>query len=506
MNFVRYAKSRNCYSLTVGFVAISLVRVLSTPGDSTLSAQESAQQAGARVSNELTAIARLRQIEERAMPLPLVKGVPRHESLGDYYWEANQSLRYRLDAALRAFHTGNPRPYRAMTLIAGSAGVGKTFVKRGIYNDSVADKQIWKFDIRELFEQMAEEELVVAQPDIQCRDQVISQLLSLTDQGRKQFIARLTQQAPKFVVVDSLDEVHPNDYRFVLEALEQFALKGNRDFIHVVICGRPLAFHDYLRTRQSRGMPHGLRAFVLNPPEFRTTGDLLVSSWNYGCWKHGLARTRSDGQTSALSFVDFERWCNLDFATSGAFGDVTFKQNNSLCPSVRDELRDWTSRHRVVTAVLPNLAGNSMLRDIVEAHVKSKQEFDEREFMNEFAARWLERNTRSGDRPSRLKPELLDLYMELLEQVAAKYVAENRINRLGFFDVVDDDHVTVQHSGQQVSVPVCELLDHSGVVTLDPVLPIAQRYRFEPFWMHRLLLTMHQDRRIENATFVNADK
>jgi hypothetical protein len=381
-----------------------------------------------------------------------------------------------------------------MTVVAGSAGVGKTFVKRGVYRDWIPDQQVWKFDIREMFEEFADQGMAESKPDVHHGEQIISRLLSLSPQAREAFALELKRRAAAFVVVDSLDEVHPDDYYFVLDTLERFALKGDRDFIHVVVFGRPLAFRDYWRIRRTQGMPHGLQGFLLNPPDFRTTGDLLVSSWNYDCWKYRLSRQDFDGQPRSMTFSDFQHWCACDFSTAGEFADVSFEQNKSICPQVRDELRRWAQQHRPVVGVLGNLAGNSMLREIVEEYVDQGREFDEREFMNEFFAKWLERNTKSGDRPSRLKPEQLELYVKLLEAVAAKYVDEHRVDRLGYFDVVDDDRVVVDHADKTVSVPVRRLLNHSGVVTLDPILPVAQRYRFEPFWVHRLLLKMHQER------------
>jgi hypothetical protein len=144
---------------------------------------------------------------------------------------------------------------------------------------------------------------------------------------------------------------------------------------------------------------------------------------------------------------------------------------------------------------LPNLAGNSIVREIVEDHVFLGKQYSDQGFRDEFFARWLERDTRTGGRPSRSEPEFLELYVKLLEAVAAKYVDEHRINRLGYFDVVDDDQVVVEHNGKMFSVRVPRLLNRSGLVTLDPVLPVAHRYRFEPFWIHRHLLQMHYQRR-----------
>ena len=444
--------------------------------------------------NASPGIAMLKRIEDRVLPLPLVTGVPRNESLSDYYWDANPGLRYRVDEAVRAFTSGKPAPFRALTLVAGTAGVGKTFVKRSVYSDSVPDETIWKFDIRELLGEWVEQQLAELKPDVCHGDRVINRLLSFTPEGRHEFVRQLEAKSSAFVVVDSLDEIHPDDYFFVLETLERFALHGAHDFIHVAVFARPLAFREYWRDRHSKGLPYGLAAYVLDPPDFRTTGDLCVSSWNYHCWKDGLSRVGADGQNRRMSFSDFQYWYEDGFPTTGDFANVTRKGNSDIRPEVDEELERWTRQHRVVLGVLPNLAGNSILREIVEANVLSGKEFDEREFMDEFFARWLERDTKTDDRPSRLKPEHLELYVKLLEAVAAKYIDEDRVDRLGYFDVVDDDRVVVEHDGSTVSVFVRQLLNRSGLVSLDPILPEAQRYRFEPFWIHRLLFQMHLER------------
>lgn len=437
----------------------------------------------------------LRQIEDRVLPLPIVEGPPRFESLRDYYWDTNVELQYQLNEAVRAYTTGRPKPFRAFTLVAGPAGIGKTFVKSGVYTHWIPKSEVWKFDIRELLEEFAADGLAERKPDIQYHDQVISRLLSMTEEGREEFIRLIHQQTPSFLVIDSLDEIHPDDYFFVLDELEKFALHGDREFVHVVLFGRPLVFRDYWRDRRSKGLPNGLRGFVLHPPEFRTTGDLRVSTWNYYCFKYNLCRLGFDGETRSMTFPDFEQWNALNFPRVDEFEDVTFLENRCICPEVRDELENWAKEHRVVAAVLPNLAGNSIVRELVEEQIATNRPFSERDFMDEFFARWLERDSKSGDRPSRSHgTDQLVVYQKLLEAVAAKYLDEHRVNRLGYFDVVEDDRVVIEHEGKTISVLVRTLLNRSGLVTLDPVLPVAQRYRFEPFWIHRQLLQQHLER------------
>ncbi len=443
------------------------------------------------------AIKMLKQIEDRVLPLPLVDGDARNESLSDYYWDANRALKYQLDEAVRAFTSGKPTPFRALTVVAGSAGVGKTFVKRGVFGSEIPEEQVWKFDLRELFGEFANQGLAEWKPDVVYQDQVMNRLLALTPEGREEFARLLESKSPAFAVADSLDEIHPDDYSFVLDELEQFALRSDRQFIHVVVFGRPFAFREYWQERRTSGLPDGLRGFVLNPPDFRTTGDLCVSNWNHDSFKYGLSRVGSDGESRPIPFSDYQQWSNQNFPTTGEFSDFRFKESRCTQPDLRDELKRLTSQSRVVMGVFPNLAGNSILREIVEFNLDAKKSFNEREFMDEFFAKWLERDTATDNRPSRIQDEHLDIYLKLLEAVAAKYIDEDRVDRYGYFEVFEDDRVVVQHDDETVSVPASQLLNRSGLVTLDPAFPIAQRYRFEPLWIHRLLLQTHLEREMD---------
>jgi hypothetical protein len=436
----------------------------------------------------------LKQIEQRVLPLPLVPGLARFERLEDYYWDANRALRRRLDDGIAAFSTDDHHPFRAMTIVAGSAGVGKTFVKRGIYNDTVPPDSVWKIDAHELMEDWIDNGWCTKKPDVHHEDQIISQLASLTPAGRKEFIHLLNTRNEAFFVVDSLDEVHPDDYSFILAALEKLVFHGDRSFIHVVVFGRPLAFRQYWKSLRHEYEPINVQSYLLSPPDFRTTGDLHVSSWNYDCWKHRLRRVGKDGESDSMTFAEYQQWCAADFATVGEFSDVRFEQNSEMQPKARDQLKRCLTENRVALGVIPNLAGNSLLREVFTDHFQDRINYEERAFMDLFFAKWLERDTKSSDRPSRMKPEYLELYIQLLEAVAAKYADQRQLNRLGFFRVNSEDTIDVKHQGRVVSVPIQRLLDRSGFVTAHPLHPESDLYRFEPIWTHRLLLEMHNER------------
>ena len=54
--------------------------------------------------------------------------------------------------------------------------------------------------------------------------------------------------------------------------------------------------------------------------------------------------------------------------------------------------------------------------------------------------------------------------------------------------VTDADSVDISVSGEPHSIPVADVLDRSGVAVLRNDNATQRKYRFEPLWMHRLLV------------------
>jgi hypothetical protein len=477
--------------MTEPLVLFGALLVIAAAKDATPSVADSPISLASQVS-------RLRSIEQRVLPPTLAEGPPAHENLLDYFRAANPQLQARLWEAREAFAKPGGEPQRMMTIIAGPAGVGKTFIKGEVYSE-IPKQERWKFDVRELFAEFEQDGLAVLKPDLRCGDRVFNRLLSLTDGGRQAFRSHLRLHLAPFVVVDSVDEVHPDDYEFVLKELEHAALDTDRSFIHLVVFGRPLAFRNHWLGCESEGRRPELRGFTLHKPIFRTTGDLAISNWNYDCWKHSLRRT-GDGKSCPLACSDYLRWADQRYAASGEFSDVVFTANDHITPEARDLLFRWASEQPIVASLLPNLAANEMVRDSAVAAHKERAEFDERAFMEEFMARWLERDTKSDDRPSRRKPEHLQEYLRLLEAVAAKTLREGRVDQRGYFSVPED--WTIDSPDGRMPVSVIQILNRSGLVSVDPAHPLSQRFRFEPFWFHRLLAQRFLERdvtRIGNA-------
>lgn len=431
--------------------------------------------------------AKLRRIEQNVLIPALVDGAARHASILEYFCDANRELTKRLEFAKGALidESAEKRPLRQMSVVAGPAGIGKTFLKRHAYQGIPAE-QVWRTDVREIFEQFASDGLSRPRPDLHHGDRVFNRLLALTPSGRKAFVDLLDSKREPCFIIDSLDEVHPDDYLFVMEQLERTALDAGRESMHLIVFGRPLAFQPYWQDRAGDGLRPEVRGFLLHGPDFQTLGDLRVSDWNFDCWRYSLKR--GDGE---MSLVDYRRWCDRDFSISGEFSDIRFEPNQHMTAEARRELRAWASESRVVATALSNLAGNGMVRKIVVDHIRSDQEFDETRFMNNFFQLWLERDTQSDDRPSRIKPQHLSLYIQLMKDIATKYAVET--DERGYFDVSDDDRVLANVGGESISVPVKRILNRSGLINVDPLDPVAGRFRFEPFWFHRALVQTNID-------------
>jgi hypothetical protein len=437
---------------------------------------------------------RLREIEHRVLPPVLVPGPAQYDTLPAYYWAANRELRERLENARSVYEAESSRPYRALTLVAGAAGVGKSFFKDVVFRKDYPADAVCKFDIKELYSDWQAEGKTFDKPDLHDGPVVLSRLLSQSQPQRQDLLRFLESKPAAFFVIDSLDEIHPDDYVAVLEQIEQFALRGDRDFVHVVVFGRSLAFGDYWRGRSSPASVESPALFVLNPPVFRTTGDLLVSSWNYHTWKYKLKWAPDGGELALLPLAAYAEWSEQGFPRSGPFASLTDPPNDSLTPRVRDTVSAWAQSQRLVGSALYNLAGNSLVREFAEQSVREGRPFDEPSFMAAYLQKWLERETASENRPSARQPEYLDLYLRLLQGAAVQVLAEGRVDDNGCFAVAESDVLEIDDGGRRLVFPVKKVLDHSGLKHFDPRQAAAPRYHFEPIWMHRLLVEMHNER------------
>ena len=433
---------------------------------------------------------RLLTVEQAVLPPVIAAGPAAHKDLTAYYLAANPQLCERLETAKRAFEDSahGPRPYRALTLIAGDAGVGKTFLKGQVFSGKYPKEAVFKFDIREIYETWQQEGTVELRPDLRSRACVLSQMLAVGDPDANPLQQLLASKAASFYVIDSLDELHPDEYERSLRQIEAFATSASQDFVHVVVFARPFAFVDYWQHRAQETGPLDVALFMLAPPQFRTTGDLLVSNWNYVNFKFKAQFKSTDGKLGPLSLEDYVDWEQSGFDRTGRFAHVVCEAHREIAADVFRAVGEYAQQYRVFNATLYNLAGNSVARKIVADRVARGKTYNERDFMNAYFDAWLERDYASDKRPCPSHPEHLDLYLRLLENVAVHYLQQGLVDEQGFFPVTVNDRVEIDHDGERLSFPTQQVLNRSGMKHLDPLQLGGTRYRFEPVWFHRLLV------------------
>ncbi len=385
-----------------------------------------------------------------------------------------------------------------MTLIAGDAGVGKTFLKKQVICDHYEAREVCRFDVRDLYEDANVSHQVCEKPDLFSGDTVLCSLPAMFDKNWQGLFDHLMQQTASFFVIDSLDEVHPDDYVSLLEQVDRFAFESNREFVHIVVLGRGIAFRKYWEKKSGHFSTARLNLYMLELPNFLTTGDWAVSTWNYHRFANQL-HWKSQPETE-FSLPDFQQWANLNFDRQGKFADAQFTPENAIDARSQAALLRLVTEQRYVQSPVRNLAGNGLLREIVAERVRKGNSLDERSIKKEYFERWLVRDTKSGQRPSSNRPEYLELYLKLLEELAAKVLREGRVDDYGFFAIHEKDVVKCHHDGTELVFPAHRILNRSGLKHLDPRTPGASRYRFEPIWLHRMLVDSYNQRMTSTTT------
>ncbi len=436
----------------------------------------------------------LQRIESHVLPPCVVAGPNAAQELADYYWQVNPELKDRFAQARRVFEEADRRPFRMVTLVSGSAGVGKTFIKQEIYSKKYPKAEVVKFDITEVYKRWREAGTIEDRRDLAAGPVVLSTLPAIKQPTGHEFYDYLAAQPGSFYVIDALDEMHPDDYVSLLEQVERFASAPDRKYVHVAVFGRGAAFREYWQRHVGRVDTNQLALYVLNSPILKTRGDLFVSTWNYHGFAFKLSWAPNAAQRVPMPLADYTRWVAAGYAQAGEFASVEHLPSGDFDPSVQATLIEWAEKYPYINAMLANLAGNTMIREIVEERSRQGLPYDERQVKEAYLQKWLERDTKSDNRPSQAKPQWLPLYLQLVEEVAVKYLREGHLDEEGYFVVTDSDVVSVPYQGQMLSFPVERVLNRSGLKSLDPRTPGDRKYRFEPFWFHRLFVDLYNER------------
>ena len=444
-------------------------------------------------SSQQKMMQRLLSIEQRLLPPTVIDGPNTHSTLPDYYWAANEELLSRFAEVNQRYVNRSPRPMRAITLVAGPAGIGKTFLKSQVTPQTPDAPRCHRCDIRELYDAWSEVGLVEQCPDLAAGNSVINYMPRMRDRQSSLIKTYFANQDADCFVLDSLDEVHTCDYRWILNEVADFVENSGRPFIHVSVFGRGFAFRDYWRERTDASNAVDIELHVLHPPRFVTTGDLQVSSWNYYTWANQLSWSIEREAERPLSLEEYRAWEAAGFSRQGKFANVTVSPPDAVSPQVHATFVGWANKHRFVSDTLGNLAGNGIMRELADRFAGSP--YDEPQLMRAYLAQQMIRESSVDGRPSEARPQSAALYQRLLEMAAAHVLERDKVGDDGSFEVSRSETIGISVAGELQQFPTTVILEHSGLTWNDPLAQSEEAiFRFEPIWFHRLLFEMHLER------------
>ncbi|MHC4996099.1 MAG: hypothetical protein ACYTGQ_13720, partial [Planctomycetota bacterium] len=158
----------------------------------------------------------------------------RFDHLADYFRDANPNLFARIENLKAAYADG--RHSRGATYIAGVGGVGKSYLIGQL--DLPEDATSVMIKLADLFGQ--------ARPDLTTLDgaHVFNTLPYAKTVSIQRLLDRHDAADKAFVLVDDLDEIHPQTAQAILRGVEGYVTRqpSQPRFVHFLVFGRPEAF------------------------------------------------------------------------------------------------------------------------------------------------------------------------------------------------------------------------------------------------------------------------
>jgi len=354
-----------------------------------------------------------------------------------YFQAANPDLFSHLESLQRLHEQG--KAHWGVSYVAGASGVGKSYVVR---NMAMFDKAVTEtIKLSAMFTETL--------PDLQTLDgkRVFNRLPSATAFDVQGVMDAMAPDKV-FVLIDDLDEVQEQTAVVILKALETYVARPRAGFKHFIVFGRPESFWPWLhgssQVIQSQ-VTH--TPLTLQGPEYQTSGDVAFRCQDY----YGFIFSKP--------------------APASVIDDLNSQINRF--PFLRDTMRPLSAGNLVIEDSVARCETGTALLNTADA---LKQRLFEQ---------LLARNQESHGRPG------VDnaVYLNLLEQAAALPRTHKRpLDKQGFFTVFETDVLSfTDDQGQVRQVYARDVLNRSGLVTLDVAETRLARYRFEPIWVQDYL-------------------
>lgn len=396
----------------------------------------------------------------------------RDEILGNYYKENNKDI-FTYVNKLSAL-ASNGKPFHGVTYLYGSAGVGKSFIKEPIsklFNNNYCIIELNK--ILRVGNKYGSN--IKMKPQLKSGNLILGELPNISSPGSFDIKELLTDNGcilenrwKKAIIIDDLDEVHPDTSKLIIEIINDFIKKHRQEspkkFIAFFILGRPEAFSSWM---SSTHHDYGKSFKEVN---------IIGPGYN----------SLSDIELMVMNHFMFENHKKVP--------------NTNVVENLKQE---FINRNYLYLSSSNNLSNSNLaIKRLIENPNYTDKKLKEKLFSD-----YLARNTSSHSRPKR-NEEKGEFYERLLQNIAAKYA--NSLDSTGYFEVDVSDNIKVLYKPKNKTIDVlrelssCQVdtltfnvqkvLEYSGIIDITPLNQNIRRYRFRPFWLHKFLVESRSTR------------
>ncbi|OJJ18710.1 hypothetical protein BKI52_24205 [marine bacterium AO1-C] len=375
-----------------------------------------------------------------------------------HYFNVNDRLKSRLETIkLKATRDSL---YASITYVTASAGAGKSWIGLGI-TKQVFGKKMKMISLRKLFvkpitpitginvSQKPDLKMRVTLPGVAENPVTVSEM-PYFEISIEQLLKITGASKERIVVIDDLDEIHPQASKQILRKLENYYRSATKPSISFIVFGRPEAFYPHLNNTHRRSFRE-VKVVNLQTPIYKNKSELKVRFDNWATRKLRDQSQKVDIFGQALKY--FKQFPYLVLSLSNASSsDKVFDYIQGICVN---ELAptNWKVEEQKMRKHIVDLA--------------------------------LRRNQDTHSRP-RANGLFSKEYYAMLAKVAAHYTKSEELNKkTGWFSVASSEELTVKMAHKTLRFNVSEVLDRSGLITIKPVNINTISYKFDVFWMHR---------------------
>ena len=263
-----------------------------------------------------------------------------------------------------------------------------------------------------------------------------------------EFFADFDKQ--NLVLVDDLDEIHPESVTWFLDVLCDFAANLNSN-TQIVVFGRPEAFYAFYAESNAEGRAALSGSVVLEFPTYLTKHEYSLHATD---WAAFMART----QHSEIKNAE----------------------------QIADRIFDYSQRWSWVSESMRQL----YLANFLAESIWRQPKWSEKELKKRVVAAIVDRAHTTHNRPELAN----ELYHDLILRIAND--SAGRIDpTTGCFTTQDWSIAAKPGDLDKGDIRVHRVLSLSGLAKLQPANWVAQQWRFEPLWLHEYFVDEYNKKR-----------